>query len=170
MATETLSADRLHELGEARLKVAETAKTPEQLKELWKEPANAYPFKWGECWKQCTQYCVKDFAAEVGFFIDVLGFPTNAFGPDYAMFTSPEKDFFFAIVPANDENTCTAPESITLGFMIQDLPRVAKELESRGVEFSKPVKPCAEGAALHSGSFRTPNGVEVTIWGMVSEG
>ncbi|MBI2923456.1 MAG: VOC family protein [Planctomycetes bacterium] len=152
--------------GAARLEVARAAKTPEDWKKMWKKPAHEWPIKWGTCWKQCTEYRVGDFAAEVGFFIDVLGFPTNAFGHDYAMFTSPEKDFFFSVAPAPAGEKPTAPDSIRLQFMVADLYGTVLELENRGIPFEK--KPEShQGTPITSATFRTPHGVAVDLWGMV---
>lgn len=153
-------------LGEARLEVAKVAKTQADWKRLWKKPSNAWAIKWGTCWKACIEYVVADFAAEVGFFVDVLGFPTNAFSADYVMFTSPDKDFFFAIVRSKEGAVPTPKESIRIQFMVENIYETALEFEKRGVDFEK--KPHAyQGSPIYSATFRTPNGIPVDIWGMV---
>lgn len=154
------------QLGEARLEVAHASKSPDDWKRLWKKPANDWCIKWGSCWKQCLEYAVPDFASEVGFFIDVLGFPTNAFGHDYAMFTSPDKDFFFAVVPARGDRKATVPDTIRLQFMVEDIYDTALELEKRGIVFDK--RPASyNGSPIHSATLHTPNGIPVDLWGMV---
>ncbi|MHC5057390.1 MAG: hypothetical protein ACYTKD_22175, partial [Planctomycetota bacterium] len=96
-------------LGEARLAAASEADSAEDWDRLWKEPERPFPFKWGECWNQCAQYAAEDYAAEVGFFIDVLSLPVNTISPEFTMFTSPERDFFFAVVPASEESSVAPP-------------------------------------------------------------
>jgi hypothetical protein len=90
MVTKYPVSARIRALGKARLDIAARAKSQADWESLWKPPSNPFPFAWGETWKQCVEYKVDDFPAEVGFFIDVLGLPVNAIDPDYAMFTSPQ--------------------------------------------------------------------------------
>ena len=155
-------------LGQARLEVAKKAKTREDWDKLWKEPAHPYPFKLGPCWKNCVEYKVEDFAAEVGFFLDILGFDPNALGPEYAMLTSPDKEFYFSIVPA-EEGKGTSTDAIRLQFMIEDILNVAEELEKRGIAFEKEPEPQGEGSPLYKSTFRTPHGIPVDLWGMVEQ-
>jgi hypothetical protein len=158
---------RVRAYGKARINIAEKAKTPEEWAELWKPPSNVYPFSWGECWKQCIEYKVDDFAAEVGFFIDILGLPVNAFDPDYAMFTSPSGDFYFAVVPTKDGSSSTPANAIRIQFMLDDIIAVTEELERRGIIFDASPQPCVEGSSMYVGFFRTPHGINVDLWGMV---
>ncbi|NUN48477.1 MAG: VOC family protein [Candidatus Brocadiae bacterium] len=153
-------------MGEARIEVARVAKTPMDWKRLWKKPAHEWAIRWGTCWKACFEYRVTDFAAEVGMFVDVLGFPTNAFGPDYAMFTSPEKDFYFSVVKAKAGEKPTPADAVHLQFMVEDLFGLAKEFEARGVVFEQ-APTSHEGSPIYSATFRTPNGIPVDLWGMV---
>jgi hypothetical protein len=165
METET-TAPNLRELGEARLAVARTASTLEQWNELWQKPAHPFPFTWGDCWKHNIQYRVDDFSAEVGFYIDVLGMPVNAFGPDYAMFTSPDRAFFLSMTPAGEDAASTPPDAIRIEFMIEGIHATVEELQRRGVAFRQETKPYAEGSPLHTAVFTTPHGIEVILWGM----
>jgi len=162
----TNAIDRALEFGRKRLELLERIQSPEDWEKLWPAAAHEFPFEWGSCWKQCTEYAVEDFAAEVGFFFDVLGLPVNALAPDYAMFTSPDKAFFFAVVPASEEKPAIHDGSVNLGFMVQEIERVAHLLAARGVDFHKPVTAHAEGSPLHQCAFRSPNGIEVMLWGM----
>ncbi len=161
----TSSLERCRELGEARLKQVSEIRTPEEWAEKWTGPQHEFPFTFGTCWNQCTAYGVEDYAAEVGFFYDVLGLPANAFSAGFAMFTSPDKSFYFAVVPAGEEMKATPPDSLDLGFMVEDLPGVAAELARRGVEFSVPVAPLP-GTPMLRGELRTPNGIRMTLWSM----
>src|SRR5579871_1404390 len=168
-ATKGLSRQDLRRLGEARIRVSQEARSQEDWHRLWKRPRHTYNFKLGTCWKQCVEYAVSEFATEAGFFIDILGFPTNAFGPDYAMFTSPDRDFFFSVVLAKGKKKPTPPDAIRLQFMLDDPTQVASELESRGVRFEKKLAPCEKGSPLLMGTFRTPHGVAVDIWGFAKK-
>jgi catechol 2,3-dioxygenase-like lactoylglutathione lyase family enzyme len=161
---------RFRAYGKARLDIARRAESRQDWDYLWKQSTFPFPFEWGEHWKQCIEYRVDDFAAEVGFFIDILGFPVNAFDPDYAMFTSPGRDFFFAVVPTPDGASSTPPDAIRLQFMINNLLQTAEELQRRGVKFERFPVPCQPGASLHIGQFRTPHGICVELWGMVESG
>jgi len=159
---------RIRAYGKARIDIAEHAKNPMDWEKLWKRPSNSFPFVWGESWKQCVEYRVDDFAAEVGFFIDVLGLPVNAFDPGYAMFTSPHCDFFFAVVPTPHAEQATPPDAIRLQFMVKDIMTTAQLLEQRGISFEQPPQPLHPGSSLSIGSFRTPHGISIELWGMVN--
>ncbi|KAF0242599.1 MAG: hypothetical protein FD180_3829 [Planctomycetota bacterium] len=165
MTTRSTPGD-CRKLGDARIAAARASKSPEDWKRLWSKPANPWAIKWGTCWKHCIEYTVADFASEVGFFIDVLGFPTNAFGDDYAMFTSPEKDFYFGVVRAKDGATPTPKDAIRLQFMVEDVYGTTLEFEKRGVSFDK--KPVSHhGSPIFCATFRTPSGISVDLWGMM---
>jgi catechol 2,3-dioxygenase-like lactoylglutathione lyase family enzyme len=168
MATNYPINPRVRALGKARLDVARRAQSPADWQSLWKPPAHPFPFTWGERWKQCVEYRVDDFAAEIGFFIDILGLPINALDPDYAMFTSPDGDFFFAVVPA-EAGATTPPDAIRLQFLVADLYTTAEELESRGIAFEHPPQPVQPGAALHVATFLTPHGICIDLWGIVEK-
>lgn len=158
---------RVRAFGKARIDIAEHAKDPADWARLWKPPSNSFPFAWGESWKQCVEYRVDDFAAEVGFFIDILGLPVNAFDPGYAMFTSPQGDFFFAVVPTPHGEQSTPPDAIRLQFMVRDIMNTTSELEQRGIFFEQPPQPLHPGSSLSIGYFRSPHGICVELWGMV---
>ena len=166
MATNYPINPRVRALGKARLDIARRVRSPQDWQTLWKPPTHAFPFEWGERWKQCVEYRVDDFAAEVGFYIDILGLPVNALDPDYAMFTSPDGDFFFAVVTAAEGHS-TPPDAIRLQFMVADIFTTTAELESRGIVFEQTPQPIQPGSALHIASFRTPHGLCLDLWGMV---
>ena len=158
---------RVRAYGKARIDIAARAKNPADWEKLWKPPSASYPFVLGESWKQCVEYRVDDFAAEVGFFIDILGLPVNAFDPGYAMFTSPQRDFFFAVVPTPHAEQSTPPDAFRLQFMVKDIISTTHELEQRGVFFEQPSQPLRPGSSLSIGYFRTPHGICIELWGMV---
>lgn len=156
---------RFRAYGKARIDIAQRAETRADWDQLWKKPTNPFPFSWGSSWKQCVEYKVADFPAEVGFFIDILGFPVNAFDPDYAMFTSPNGDFYFSVVPTREGEKPTPLGAIRLQFMVQDIIETAIELERRGVRFTQMPARIADNSAFLIGSFRTPNGIGIELWG-----
>ena len=158
---------RFRAYGKARIDIAKRVRDHGDWYKLWKEPSNPFPFSWGENWRQCVEYKVDDFPAEVGFFIDILGLPVNAFDPDYAMFTSPRRDFFLSIVPTFEDEYSTPPEAIRVQFMVDDIFSTVEELERRGVQIEQHPQPCQEGSSLFIGYFRTPHGICVDLWGFV---
>ena len=156
---------RFRAYGKARIDIAKRAESRADWDHLWKKPTHPFPFSWGSAWKQCIEYKVADFPAEVGFFIDILGFPVNAFDPDYAMFTSPGGDFYFSVVPTSDGEQPTPLGAIRLQFMVQHILETANELERRGVKFSQMPARVADNSSFLIGSFQTPNGIGVELWG-----
>jgi len=124
---------------------------------------------WTNGWKQCVEYKVADFPAEVGFFIDILGFPVNAFDPDYAMFTSPNGEFYFSVVPVLELGEVTPPDAIRMQFMVDHILETAVELEKRGVKFEQWPTLSSQESPLLIGSFRTPNGIGIDLWGFELE-
>ncbi len=158
---------RFRAYGKARIDIAKRARNQADWFELWKNPTNSFPFAWGENWKQCVEYKVEDFAAEVGFYTDILGLPVNAFDPDYAMFTSPNKEFYFSIVPTLEGEYSTPPEALRIQFMVMDLLETVEELQHRGVVFEQLPRACQEGSSLYIGYFRTPHGICIDLWGFI---
>jgi hypothetical protein len=166
MATNYPVNPRVRAYGKARIDFAQRAKSPDDWDRLWVQPANAFPFSWGGSWKHSVEYKVDDFAAEVGFFIDILGLTVNIFDPGYAMFTSPQGDFFFSVVPAAGLGASTPPDSLRLQFMVSAITTLSRELEMRGIAFDQPPEPVQPGSSLMVGSFRTPHGICIDLFGM----
>jgi catechol 2,3-dioxygenase-like lactoylglutathione lyase family enzyme len=160
---------RIRAYGKARIDIARRATSRADWDRMWKQSTFPFPFSWGESWKQCMEYRVVDFPAEVGFYIDILGLPVNAFDPDYAMFTSPNGEFYFSVVPAPKGDSGTPPEAIRIQFLVDNILEVAEELERRGIAFEHWPSPCAEGSSLYIGSFRTPHGICIELWGSVAD-
>jgi catechol 2,3-dioxygenase-like lactoylglutathione lyase family enzyme len=167
MATNYPINPRVRAFGKARIDIAGRAKNQAQWEKLWKHPANSFPFVWGESWKQCVEYRVDDFPAEVGFYIDILGLPINALDADYAMFTSPQGDFFFSVVPTPPSETSTPPDAFRLQFMVKDIIATTQELQQRGIDFDQTPQTLHPGSSLSIASFRTPHGICVELWGKV---
>jgi predicted enzyme related to lactoylglutathione lyase len=158
---------RVRAYGKARLDLARRVSNGEDWARIWRAPIHPYPFHLGGAWKQCIEYKVDDFAAEIGFFIDILGLQVNSLEPGYAQFTSPQGDFYFAIIETPTGSSPTPPDALRIQFMVEDIFTTALELQQRGIDFVFPPQPCQSGSALHIGSFLTPNGLIIELWGMV---
>jgi len=166
MATNFPVNPRVRAYGKARIDFAQRAKSPDDWARLWVRPANDFPFSWGGSWKHSVEYKVDDFAAEVGFFIDILGLTVNIFDPGYAMFTSPQGDFYFSVVPAAGLGASTPPDALRLQFMVSAITTLSRELELRGIVFDQPPEPVQPGSPLKVGYFRTPHGICIDLFGM----
>ena len=154
-----------HDFGVSRIKIAEKAKTQEDWKRNWVNPRYRYNFKLGPWWKMTIEYKVDDFPAEVGFFTDILGFPTNALGNSYAMFTSPSDEFHISIIETPKDQVCTPDDAIKIEFMVKNIAGVTEDLRKRGIRFEKELsRSGGKDSQFISGSFRTPNNIKITLW------
>jgi catechol 2,3-dioxygenase-like lactoylglutathione lyase family enzyme len=159
---------RIRALGKARIDVTRRATNEQEWQKMWREPRYPFPFDWGQSWKLSIQYIVDDYAAEIGFFIDVLGLPVYAFSPSYAMFTSPDQSFAFSVIAAQEGSASTDPDTLRIQFMVNNILKVSEELERRGIVFEqKPQPDPTPGSCLYVGYFRTPHGVCVDLFGEV---
>jgi hypothetical protein len=159
MATQYRVNPRVRAYGKARIDVTRRARDEREWQELWHEPRFPFPFTWGDSLKQCMQYTVEDFAAEIGFFIDILCFPVSAFSTNYAQFTSPDQAFFFAV---REGGEITPPDSLSIQFMLKDLAGTIQQLEGRGIVFEH--KPEAGAASPAIAVLRSPHGVRIELW------
>jgi catechol 2,3-dioxygenase-like lactoylglutathione lyase family enzyme len=155
---------RIRAYGKARIDVTRRANDEREWQSLWHEPRYPFPFTWGDGWKQCMQYTVEDFAAEIGFFIDILGFPVSAFSPNYAQFTSPDQAFFFGVVAVQEGGQITSPDSLSIQFMLDDLEGTILKLEQRGIVFERKPEPGAISPPI--AVLRSPHGVSLELWGV----
>ncbi len=155
---------RFRAYGKARLDVTMRARDEKEWQQMWREPLNSFPFKFGSGWKFCFEYRVDDFAAEVGFYIDVLGFAVHAFSPHYAQFSSPGGELCISIVQASEGDESTPPDTIRLQLQIRDLERTSKELESRNITYEKSLGIEQDADSTLAGFFRTPHGVRYDLW------
>lgn len=157
-------------LGEERLGVAREARTPEDWKKRWKDTTHAFPFVWGSCWSATITYQVDDFAAEVGFFVDGLGFRCNAIGDDFCMLAAPDRSYFFCVTPVPDGGRATPVDTFRLSFMLDDIEATSASIDDRGIPFER--RPSPEGgpdSPMRMGWLRTPNHVKVELWGLLDE-
>lgn len=155
---------RFRAYGKARLDVTLRARDENEWQQMWREPMNNFPFKFGSGWKFCFEYRVEDFAAEVGFFIDVLGFTVRAFSPHYGQFSSPGGELCIGVLQAGDGEESTPPDSIRLQLQIRDLENTHRQLETRNVVFEKSFGMERDGESSLAGFFRTPHGVRIDLW------
>src|SRR5574341_376456 len=164
MATQYRVDPRIRAYGKARIDVTRRAHDEREWQSLWHEPRYPFPFTWGDGWKQCMQYTVADFAAEIGFFIDILGFPVSAFSPNYAQFTSPDQAFYFSVVAVQEGGQITSPDSLSIQFMLDDLEGTILKLEQRGIVFERKPEPGAISPPI--AVLRSPHGVSLELWGV----
>ena len=165
MATNYHINPRIRAYGKARIDITRRAKDEKDWQEKWRDQLHSYPFTKGEGWDFCIEYKVDDFAAEVGFFIDFFGFPSSAFSPNYAQFTTPNCDFYFSVSEAQEGEVSTPPDAIRIQFNVADIMEVVKELENRGIEFEHQPQPIQDTSEILVGCFRTPHGVCIDLWG-----
>jgi hypothetical protein len=157
------------DLGKKRLEVCAQVKSAEDWKRLWSDPPHEFPFEYGTCWNFCTEYRVANFEAEVGFFTDGLCLDSYVLQPDYAMFTDPEKSFYFAFVPAG-ETPATGGGCLRLAFLINNIVATIADLESRGIAMTAPAAGPWPGSPMLKATFETPNGIQIDLWGMTDKG
>lgn len=157
----------LHQLGQQRLASAASATSQEDWSNLVANLPYQFPFDWGNCWRQSTEYRVCDFASEVGFYTDVLGFSILVLSNSYAMFTSPDNAFNVAFVPVTQGDE-TPTNAMAIEFMVNNITDTVKTLQDRGVSFeSTPNLPTSQ-PVLTMAAFRTPNGIQIRLWSVVS--
>ncbi|HSF83007.1 MAG TPA: VOC family protein [Anaerolineales bacterium] len=164
-----MSSDyRVHPLvrsyGKARIEITRQARDEHDWQRMWRAPQNPFSFKWCQSWKHCVEYKVDDFASEVGFYIDLLGFPVHSFSPSYARLTSPTEDFFFAISAARSDEQATPTEALRLQFCIEDFEYTVQELKTRGINFE--ITDTESTSGWNVASFRTPHGIAIDLVGL----
>lgn len=160
---------RIRAYGKARLDIARRVQTQEDWDALWRPPTHAFPFTFSSTgsWKQCLEYCVDDFAAEVGFWIDILGLQVIAFSPDYVQFNSPGGEFTFAVATAFDGQPSTPPWSFRIQFYVQNLSRTVQELEHRSISFDRLPMLQHPDSPLYCATFSTPHGIPIDLVGEI---
>jgi len=160
--------ERCRSLGETRLQIARESKSPAEWEKKWRQPQYSFPFNFGEWWTMTVEYQVQDYAAEVGFYTDILSFPINALDRAYAMFTGPNEEFHISVSPCPIGDKPTPPNAFKLVFMVKDLKSTAAELRQRGVLFEmEPSLFGGPGTNFLTGFFRTPHGIRIALWSMV---
>jgi len=157
----------LHQVGQERLAIAATATSAEDWNALAASLPHSFPLEWGECWRQSTEYRVSDFAAEVGFYTDVLGCSIMVLSDTYAMFTSPDNAFNVAFVPVQQGEE-TPSHAMAIEFMVNNIAETVATLQGRGVVFESLPSPPTSQPILTIASFRTPNAIQMRLWSVVN--
>lgn len=157
---------RFRAYGKARLDIASRVASQEDWDSLWKPPAYpfALTFPWAATWKQCIEYHVTDFAAEIGFWIDIMGFQVTALGPDYAQFVSPGGAIALAVASVDPEEGGTPVNAFRIQFYIDSLQETCEELYKRSIQFEQEPQQVSPESSLSIASFRTPHGIAVDLW------
>ncbi len=152
--------------GMRRLDVLKRITSRDDWMKLWPKARHSYPFVWGDCWKAVAEFGVKDYAAELGFYLDILGMKVNATWPDHAMIMSPEGDYTFTIYRAKR----TATE-LNLQFMIGNIQQAVAKLKRRGVTVVQDLNAdWGEQNPMRTFKLKSPSGMVITLWGMVKQG
>lgn len=123
--------------------------------------SEALPWQFaGTVFRCAWEYPVHDFEAEVGFYLDVLGFSTIALDSEYALFTTPGQDLTFAC--RRDEHASRDYTGHILCFMTKDIGRFAEALEMRiGAGAVTRVTGSPVQTVLR---MKSPAGLQVDIW------
>lgn len=156
---------RIRAYGKARIDITRRASDEREWQSKWRAPLHPYPFTPGRGWMFSVEYKVDDFAAEVGFYIDVLGFEVHAFSPSYAQFTDPDNNFLFGVSAAKEGEESTDPDSIRLQLNVGNIFNAVKMLEERGVAFEQKPVPVPGHPDMVVGYFRSPHGVCFDLFG-----
>ena len=102
-----------------------------------------------------------DFAAELGFWIDVMGLQVNALGAEYGQFSSPGGEFCIAIAQAPAGGFSTPANSIRVQISVKKLSSIITELTRRSIQVhANPF----EGTANFA-TFLTPHGIAIELCG-----
>jgi Glyoxalase/Bleomycin resistance protein/Dioxygenase superfamily len=154
-------------LGRDRLALAESIQSPEEWKDKWKDAKHEYPFTWGECWKAHVVFAVPHFEAELGFYLDILGFGMNAMWDNHAMLVSPDKGFSF-VIKKGSADMHARPATVHLEFMLGNIEEAFASLRARGVPLTTElVAEWGEDNAMRTCGIKTPSGYCIKLWGMV---
>lgn len=148
-------------LGQRRLDALARIRSREDWQRLWPKPRFAYPFVWGDCWKAVAEFGVKDFPAELGFYLDILGLSVNAVWDGHAMVMTPDGAYAFTIRQARRTSG-----GLNLQFMIGNIGAAASALKRRRVEVVQDLKAeWGEDNPMRTFKLRTPSGMMITLWG-----
>jgi hypothetical protein len=140
--------DTYRAIGSEAIQEAGTAVTPLP----WNFTSTVFRCAW--------EYPVADFEAEVGFYLQTLGFSTLALDGEYALFTTPENDLTFAC--RRHRSRDTDYRGHILCFMTRDLETFAASLEDRVGEGSVQR---VDGSTVQTVlRVFSPAGLRIDIW------
>ncbi|MCC7492832.1 MAG: hypothetical protein IT204_10810 [Fimbriimonadaceae bacterium] len=152
-------------LGEHRLALIGSFTSAADWQQRWPAPQHDWPFEWGTCWKACFVLPVPDFAAEVGFFIDLLGCAVNAAWEDHVMLMSPDGAFTFTLTRGQPG---ALPPGLRLELMLGNLTAAAAALAARGVPHQPLGAPWGEDSPMRTCELLSPSGLPLQLWGFVT--
>jgi predicted enzyme related to lactoylglutathione lyase len=123
------------------------------------------PWNFNDTVFRCAwEYPVADFEAEVGFYLEALGFTTIALDGEYALFTMPEGDLTFAC----RRHAGATPDYAghVLCFMTKDIKEFAGALEAR---VGKDAVTRIAGSPVQTVlRISSPAGLQIDIWELPS--
>jgi hypothetical protein len=151
------------ELGKSRLDITSKIRSQEDFETLWKKPSHAAEPKWDECWKACVEYAVPELHAEVGFYIEVLGFGINAAWDNRVMLISPDSAYTFTLY---SEPTAIPSKSLNMQFMVKNIIEIDKAMKANGIPYTQQLKKAwGEENPMKTIIVKTPSGIDLTVWG-----
>jgi predicted enzyme related to lactoylglutathione lyase len=101
----------------------------------------------------------RDVDAARGFLRDVLSLPSIDIGGGWLVFAGPPAEL--AVHPLGDDDGDGPEGGMQLYLMCDDIKATVEELESKGVEITKPVRD--EGYGLFT-ALRVPGGGELALY------
>lgn len=158
---------RCAELGRARLeRIARFNLNGRDESDPWPEPPS-YPFVPSQYWLSTIELNVADHAAEVGFWIDLLGFSMGAFWDDALMVRSPDNTFGLSLYPAGEDRPPV--QGVRIELMIDNLVEAAQALKERGVIDDAPFgEPWGAENVMRTCVLTSPSGIRVSLLGQVA--
>lgn len=154
-------------LGKKRIEIAGQCQSSEDWEAKWPKTKHPYPFEWGTCWQAVAEFTVKNLEAEVGFFLDMLGFQAKATWQDHVMIMTPDGDYTFTLVRSKDGKHAD-PETLNLQFMLGNIETATSELKERGVELLSELAPeGGDESPMRTSEFVTPSGYRIKLWGFI---
>jgi len=154
---------RVRAYGKARIDITQRARDEQEWQTQWREPLHNFAFDIQGDWRHCIEYKVDDFAAEVGFFIDFLGFSVSAFSPVYAQLTDPRHEFYFALSATQEGEESTPPDTLRLQFQVANLDETFTELEKRGIDIEAHTLELHPNSPMKTCNFRSPHGINIEL-------
>ncbi|MEJ7839638.1 MAG: hypothetical protein WKF81_12530 [Thermomicrobiales bacterium] len=123
-----------------------------------------FPFRWDDStpFRHTFEYSVTEFETEVGFYSSIFGFETVALDDSYALFTSPQRDFWLSIRRASVESPESNPSGLFLMFMSHNFPIVRDHLERVGAGLV--IADRVEPGGLRVSKFLSPAGLAIELW------
>jgi Glyoxalase/Bleomycin resistance protein/Dioxygenase superfamily len=157
--------EKCQKYGIKRLETLKNIKSKEDFLKLWPKQKNSFDFKWGDCWKGVFEYGVDDYAAEIGFYIDYLGFELNASWDNHAMLMTPQGEFMFTVYE-DKKSKGKVEKYLNIQFMIENIMAVSKRLKKNKITVIQNLKnEWGKESKMKTFKVVTPNNICITLWG-----